>query len=142
MKSLFGSFAVCILLLSGCARDVLNTKPEVQGLKGAASLQTLVNPRTGSDVTLRPGGKLRLELDANATTGYHWDVIQIDPQIMRLLSEDYQPDPSPQGLAGVGGTMIFVFEGAAKGKSRLLLSYQRSPEDVAETLRLDIKVIQ
>lgn len=140
MKRLFCGFAICALLLSGCARDVLNTKPEVRGLEGAAPLQTLVDPRTGSDVTLRPGGKLRLELDANATTGYYWVITEIDPEAVTLLSEDYQSDPSPEGMVGVGGTMIFVFEGAVRGKSRLVLSYQRSPEDVAETLKLDLRV--
>lgn len=140
MKRVMLSLAIGAIAVTGCAQDVLNTNPEVRGLEGAAPLQTLTDPTSGTDVSLRPGGKLEVKLDANATTGYYWNVTEIDETSIRLLSEDYQTDPSPAGMVGVGGTMVFVFEGVAEGKSSLKLSYQRSPQDVVETLKLDIRV--
>ena len=57
------------------------------------------------------------------------------------LSEDYYADPAPEGIVGSGGHQLFVFEALATGRSNLVLSYERSPEDVAETLTLKIRVI-
>lgn len=131
-----------VIGLSGCAMDVLNTKPEVRGLEGAAAVQTLNNPATGTDITLRPGGQLHINLEANATTGYFWTIISQDEGVLKTLSENYVADPAPEGLVGSGGTMKFVFEALSKGRSDLELSYQRSPQDVAETLKFKIKVTE
>ncbi|MEM9573307.1 MAG: protease inhibitor I42 family protein [Pseudomonadota bacterium] len=130
------------ILLTGCIPDIMNTKPEVRGLEGAAPVQTFTDPASGTDITLRPEGQLRLKLDSNPTTGYYWYLKDIDASKIDQLSEGYFADPAPEGLTGSGGHQMFVFEALAKGRSTLVLSYERSPEDVAETLQLKIKVIE
>ncbi len=127
-------------LLAACIPDIMNTQPEVQGLEGAAPVQTFTDPASGTDITLRPGGKLELKLDSNPTTGYLWYLKDIDASKIDQLSDGYFADPAPEGLTGSGGHQMFVFEALALGKSTLVLSYERSPEDVAETLKLNIKV--
>lgn len=129
-------------MLTACIPDIMNTKPEVQGLEGAAPVQTFTDPATGTDITLRPDGKLNLKLDSNPTTGYYWYLKDIDASQLDQLSDEYFADPAPEGLVGSGGHQLFVFEALAKGKSKLTLSYERSPQDVAETLTLNIKVIE
>ncbi len=129
-------------LLAACVPDIMNTEPEVRGLEGAATVQTLTDPETGTDVILRPGGTLELKLDSNPTTGYYWFVKDIDASNMDQLSDDYRADPAPEGLVGSGGHQLFVFEALATGKSTLKLSYERSPQDVADTLTLKIKVTE
>ena len=129
-------------LVSACVPDILNTAPEVKGLEGAAPVQTFTDPASGTDVTLRPGGKLNLKLDSNPTTGYYWYLKDIDASKLDQLSEGYFADPAPEGITGSGGHQMFVFEALAPGRSDLVLSYERSPQDVAETLRLKIKVIE
>lgn len=126
--------------LAACIPDVMNTKPEVQGLEGAALVQTFTDPATGTDITLRPGGKLNLKLNSNPTTGYYWYLKDIDASKIDQLSENYVADPAPEGLVGSGGHQMFVFEALSTGKSKLQLSYERSPEDVAGALTLNIKV--
>ena len=130
------------LMVSACIPDIMNTKPEVQGLEGAAPVQTFTDPQSGTDITLRPGGKLNLKLDSNPTTGYFWYLKDIDASQIDQLSDEYHADPAPEGLVGSGGHQLFVFEALATGKSNLVLSYERSPEDVVETLTLKIKVIE
>lgn len=129
-------------LLSACIPDIMNTQPEVRGLEGAAPVQTFTDPASGTTVTLRPGGKLNLKLDSNPTTGYYWYLKDIDASRIDQLSEDYFADPAPEGVTGSGGHQMFVFEALQVGKSDLVLSYERSPQDVAETLRLNIKVVE
>lgn len=127
-------------LLTACIPDIMNTAPEVKGLEGAAPVQTFTDPASGTDVTLRPGGKLNLKLESNPTTGYYWSLKDIDASQVDQLSERYFADPAPAGITGSGGHQMFVFEALAPGRSDLVLSYERSPQDVAETLRLKIKV--
>ena len=129
-------------LVSACIPDIMNTQPEVRGLEGAAPVQTFTDPESGTTVTLRPGGKLNLKLDSNPTTGYYWYLKDIDASQVDQLSEDYFADPAPEGVTGSGGHQMFVFEALATGKSDLKLSYERSPQDVAESLTLKIKVVE
>lgn len=128
------------LTLSACAQDVLNTNPEVRGLEGAAAVQTLTNPETGTDINVRSDGLVILQLESNPTTGYFWYLLDgSDDAVIRLISEDYVADPAPEGVTGSGGMQVFTFEGADKGKTRLNLSYQRHEADVAETLKLNVR---
>lgn len=141
MKHLI-AMALGAAVLTACIPDIMNTKPEVQGLEGAAPVQTFTDPDNGTDITLRPDGQLRLKLDSNPTTGYYWYLKDIDASQLDQLSEDYFADTAPDGVVGSGGHQMFVFEALTTGKSKLKLSYERSPQDVAETLILDIKVIE
>ncbi|MEL7111385.1 MAG: protease inhibitor I42 family protein [Pseudomonadota bacterium] len=127
-------------LLTACVPDILNTEPEVRGLEGAAPVQTFTDPESGTDITLRPGGQLRLKLESNPTTGYFWFLKDIDASQIDQLSDDYVADPAPEGMVGGGGHQLFVFEALSTGRSNLVLSYQRHPEDVFETITLNIKV--
>ncbi|MEM9937368.1 MAG: protease inhibitor I42 family protein [Pseudomonadota bacterium] len=128
------------LALGACAQDVLNTNPEVRGLEGAAAMQTLTNPETGTEINIREGGTVVVRLESNPTTGYFWYLLEgSDASIINLVSEDYVADPAPEGLVGSGGAQIFTFEGAGKGRTTLTLSYQRHPEDVFETLELKVR---
>ena len=136
------TLVTAVTLLAACVPDIMNTEPEVKGLEGAAPVQTLTDPESGTNVTLRPEGKLELKLDSNPTTGYFWYVKDIDASKIDQLSDDYRADPAPEGLVGSGGHQLFVFEALATGKSTLKLSYERSPQDVAETLTLKIKTVE
>ena len=129
-------------MLTACIPDIMNTKPEVQGLEGAAPVQTFTDPASGTDITLRPDGKLNLKLDSNPTTGYYWYLKDIDASQLDQLSDDYAADAAPEGVVGSGGHQLFVFEALTTGKSKLKLSYERSPQDVAETLTLNVKVVE
>lgn len=129
-------------LLAACVPDILNTEPEVRGLRDAAPVQTLTDPANRTAVTLPSGGRLNLELDSNPTTGYYWYLKDIDASLIDQLSEGYYADPAPEGVTGSGGHQLFVFEALSPGKADLKLSYERSPQDVAETLTLKIEVVE
>lgn len=139
MKALI-ALGLSIGLLTACVPDILNTEPEVRGLEGAAPVQTFTDPASGTDITLRPGGQLRLKLDSNPTTGYFWYLKDIDASQVDQLSDEYIADPAPEGMVGGGGHQLFVFEALSTGRSKLVLSHQRHAEDVVETITLNIKV--
>jgi len=69
-----------------------------------------------------------IELESNATTGYKW-VYTISPEnIIRCVYEDYIQDNNKEGIAGAGGTQIFLFEAVAEGEAEIVFSYLREWE--------------
>ena len=132
---------VATSLLAACIPDIMNTKPEVRGLAGAAPVQTLTDPVSGTDATLRPDGILRVVLQSNPTTGYYWVADTGDALAIEFVSDDYTADPAPAGVGGSGGVQTLVFKGVKKGKATISLSYQRSDRDVANTKTIRVKVI-
>lgn len=128
-------------LVTACIPDVMNTKPEVRGLAGAAPVQTMTDPISGTDATLRPDGILRVVLQSNPTTGYFWVADTGDALAIEFVGDDYAADPAPEGLVGSGGRQTLVFRGVMKGKATISLSYQRSDRDVANTKTIRVKVI-
>jgi predicted secreted protein len=45
-------------------------------------------------------------------------------------------------MVGTGGTQEFTFNAIRKGRTEIVLSYQRHESDVADTLNLKVKVIE
>lgn len=129
-------------LVAACIPDVMNTKPEVRGLAGAAPVQTLTDPASGADATLRPGGVLKVIFKSNPTTGYYWQLQNSDDAAVALVTEDYIADPAPEGLVGSGGHQVFVLEGLSKGRASLVFNYQRAESDQVDRRRVDVKVIE
>lgn len=110
-----------------------------QGSDGADA-QRLSLADDGALVALGEDGVLILELEANPTTGYAWELESLDQGVLRMVGEPtYRSDSD---LAGSPGTMTFTFEAAAAGQTDLQMVYTRSWEDAApiQTFALSITV--
>jgi inhibitor of cysteine peptidase len=93
-------------------------------------------------VELAVGTSVTLELQANPTTGYQWELAaEPDTAVVRVLSDTYVAPDS--GAMGAGGTQRLVVEGVAAGTTTLELRYVRPWETdtpPAETATFDITV--
>lgn len=78
----------------------------------------------GASVTVSRTGTLELQLEANPTTGYQWVVL--DPGLVELTTESYEPESD---LAGAGGVTTFCFTPTGAGTAPLRLGYLRPWED-------------
>lgn len=78
---------------------------------------------TGGQIQLATGQVLAVRLRANPSTGYLWQVVQVDEQILRPVgSTAYEPDSD---LLGAPGTVTLRFQPVAAGKTDLALIYHR-----------------
>ncbi len=85
---------------------------------------------------MKPGQACELRLSGNPTTGYSWDVSQIDEKVVRLLSSDYVSDvQGTTPMAGAGGTFVFRFQAVGAGKTTVKLVYHRPWEKNVEPLK-------
>lgn len=89
----------------------------------------------GSLVELRSGQVLVVTLESNPTTGYRWEVSEVDESVLAQIGEaEFQEAPKEdEQMVGVGGTETFRFE-SAPGSTTLTLVYHRSWETDVEPL--------
>jgi inhibitor of cysteine peptidase len=94
----------------------------------------------GQTITLKQGETLSLSINGNPTTGYGWEVSEVDANILASAGEaDYKSDSN---LVGAGGTYTFKFTAENAGTTALKLKYWRSFEpDVAPIDVFEITVI-
>ena len=93
--------------------------------------------------TVRKGETFRVELEANPTTGYLWDM-RLKAGKATLVSQEYTSGAPPGSLViGSGGVETFVFRAEETGQIQLEAEYSRPWEKNAKsavTQRFDITV--
>ncbi len=85
-----------------------------------------------NDTTVKTtvGKEFLITLDANATTGYEWQLATpIDDNLIKLVSSEYVPDKTD--LVGSGGKSIWTFKAIRIGKAQIFFKYIRSWEKEA-----------
>jgi inhibitor of cysteine peptidase len=115
---------VVLLLAFSCARS---------------SGVTLRADDDGQQIELREGQTLTVSLEGNPTTGYTWEVVEIDEQILRQLGE---PDFTPESEAlGVSGMQALRFQAVNEGRTTLRLVYHRPWEDDEPEQTFSVEVV-
>ncbi|MGW5223883.1 protease inhibitor I42 family protein [Nocardia niigatensis] len=90
----------------------------------------------GKNVSLAVGQDLIVTLEADPTTGYAWALGDLDQKIVRQHgAPDYEQDPNPVGMAGVGGNSVSNFVAVVPGSTTLNLEYKRAWEQGVEPAR-------
>jgi uncharacterized lipoprotein YbaY/predicted secreted protein len=101
---------------------------------------TLLNGDDGKTIDLEAGQMLAVRLDSNPSTGYGWQVEQVDEAVLNQQGDPQfiQPPDSPPGA---GGAQVFLFTAVAAGQTTLMLVYTRPFEpDVAPVQTFTIQV--
>lgn len=96
----------------------------------------------GQTIELAAGQKLVLSLESNPTTGFDWEVSEIDEAVIKQSGES--EFKSESDLLGAGGVRTFTFEAVAAGTSTLKLVYHRSwekdiPPEQEFTVTINVK---
>ena len=91
----------------------------------------------GSQVELEQGRILVVTLKSNPTTGYGWEVAEIQESILEQMGEAEFKQSETVGppLVGAGGWEIFRFKAISAGQMTLQLIYHRPWEEGVEPLK-------
>lgn len=121
-------FAVTLGMTAGCIAS--GAEPTVDDTANQVELDASDN---GGQVELEVGQVLAITLETNPTTGYWWDVAELDDAILRQMGSPlYQPLGSEEE-DGAGGLGTFRFEAVGVGQTTLELAYRGSPDEEPET---------
>ena len=109
---------------------------------GGKSGGSFTEADSGKTFTTSPGAALDIHLKGNYTTGYSWNIVACDKNIVQPASSQYTP-AQPQ-LTGSGGVQRYTFNIVGTGRTTLRITYHRVWEkDVAPaqtfTLQIDSK---
>ena len=81
-------------------------------------------PKEAKVIESQVGNNFTIKLEANATTGYEWQLAKpLDEDIVQLISSEYLPDNSK--LLGAGGKQVWIFKALKSGKATIYFKYVR-----------------
>ena len=92
-------------------------------------------------ISVHAGEGITLTFESNPTTGYSWQVMEIDSSVLTKIGEpEYKSDG--MNIPGAGGTETFRFEADGAGETTLVLGYMRPWESVPpiETFTIQVTV--
>ena len=94
---------------------------------------------SGRTITLNRGDGMEVTLSGNPTTGYAWQLVSVDAQV---LAQDRDPVYYPASdMVGAGGSYVFHFKAMGSGQTTLNLANRRSWNgETAGTFRVTIIV--
>jgi len=87
----------------------------------------------GRRVTLHPASRLVIGLESNPTTGYTWEVMQLDPALL-VMQGPAQFKAGSTGLVGAPGSQTLTFQALKTGTTSLTLLYHRPWETGVEPI--------
>ena len=120
------SFFLVMALFSGCGTNVTR----------------ITDIDNGNQITVKSGEVITLTLESNPTTGYSWQVMDIDNVILVQDGDsEFTQASSSEGLVGAGGMETFRFEAIGAGETILELGYMRPWESVQPLETFSIRVI-
>lgn len=96
---------------------------------GAAAVE-LSEQDNGQSVEVASGEKITITVEGNPTTGFSWEVDEIDAAVAELVGEPgYKSDSK---ALGSGGVYTFTFKAINVGTTNIKLIYHRSWEEGVE----------
>jgi inhibitor of cysteine peptidase len=91
---------------------------------------SLTEADSSKTVVVEIGQQILVTLPANASTGYAWQLAELDPAILETTSQQYLPPSLP--LPGAKGEERWEFTALSAGATQLRLVYLR-PDDPPDT---------
>lgn len=98
----------------------------VGGATGCARSTVFASADAGKTIEIAVGETFEIELVSNPTTGYSWQVDEIDEAVAKQVGEpEYSTEAQKEEIVGAAGVERFAFEGVAAGEFTLRLVYVR-----------------
>ena len=111
----------------------------VSGMANASAIIYLEKKHDGDIVKLAPGDTLIITLDSNPTTGYSWNVVEIDFSILKAGRTEFRPTSN---LLGAPGKEILYFTALRDGETKLVLGYLRPWEKGVKPLDIFFVIVK
>lgn len=97
---------------------------------------------SGSQVEVKQGQVLAISLESNPTTGYKWEVLKINEEMLEQIGEAEFESSQSGDVVGAGGVETLRFKTVGVGTTYLELGYLRFwEEDVAPLLLYTLSIV-
>lgn len=99
----------------------------------------LREPDSGAVVEMAPGQQVLVQIEGNPTTGFTWEVAEIDGQVIAPVGDPQFESESDAD--GSGGTYTFHFEAVGPGEAEVVMVYRQSWTDTAPSRTFTFRVV-
>jgi len=97
----------------------------------------LTEKNNGDSLNLKINDTVEIKLESNPSTGYSWFLSDnVDEAIVSVTSPEFMESKKDKELVGAGGYEIFTIKAIAKGKTDIILNYERPWEEGIEPLEI------
>ena len=93
---------------------------------------TLHEADNGGQVVLYKGQVLVVDLESNASTGYRWELAEVDDAVLEQTGHEYQAGWFAVLSPGAGGKDVWRFLARSSGSTTLTLEYKPGYKESAE----------
>lgn len=101
--------------------------------------RTLREPDAGAVVEMAPAQQVLVEVEGNPTTGFTWEVAEIDRQVIAPVGDpQYESESDADGS---GGTYTFRFRAVGPGEAEVVMVYRQSWTDDAPSRTFAFRVV-
>ena len=90
----------------------------------------------GCQVVLYNGQVLVVDLESNASTGYRWEVAEVDDAVLEQTGHEYQAGWFAVLSPGAGGKEVWRFLARSSGSTALTLEYKPGYKEGAQPARV------
>lgn len=97
----------------------------------------------GNSFDIAQGSVVSIRLEENPTTGYQWEISELDSRVVELQDSEYIG--ASKVVLGAGGLRIFTFEAKSPGVTQVRLKLRReweSEEEAIEHFEVTLRVIE
>jgi len=99
--------------------------------------KTLTEKNNGDSINLKINDNVELKLESNPTTGYSWFLSdKVDSTIVSINDPVFIESKNDKKLVGAGGYEIFTIKAISKGKTSIILNYERPWEEEVEPIEI------
>jgi len=90
---------------------------------------------TSEERELKAGEEFEISLVANPSTGYAWEVAELDESKVQLVSDNFVEGSASGQVVGASGQTVLKFKALASGQTRIKLVYRRAWETGVEPVK-------
>ena len=113
-------------------------------LRGNSGISEMIIGQTerGNNFDILQGSVFSIRLKENPTTGYQWEISELDSRVVKLQDSEYIG--ASGALLGAGGLRSFTFEAKSPGVTQVRLKLRReweSEEEAIEHFEVTLRVI-
>jgi inhibitor of cysteine peptidase len=122
-KIVFSLGAIIILIILG---SVFFFPRKIEhGMQNSNKKVTITKQENGKEVSVKEGDIIQIELEENGSTGYIWQIDNLDKSYFELLSEDTRKTTTDNNLVGVPVVGIWQIKVLKQGAPSIKMDYYR-----------------
>jgi predicted secreted protein len=95
------------------------------GMQNSNGKTIVTKQDSGKEISLKAGEVFQIELEENGSTGYVWQIDNLDQNYFELLSEDTKKTTTDNNLVGAPVIGIWQIKALKQGSSSIKMDYSR-----------------